>query len=180
MTWTDVLAHPPYTVLQAPVPALEGFVRGRLERWAPDFLRIDGGVQAHVTVVAPFFTAQLDAAVTADLALLLAGRSAFTTTFGRLARFADGLAYAAPEASEPWLALTQAIVDRWPEQRPYCGDADVVPHLSLDYAEPAALASELALPVTQCIDRVELVVYEPHRTRALATFPLGLPPAASR
>lgn len=173
MTWSDVLAHPPYAVLQAPVPGFEPFVRGRLARWAPDFLRVDGGFHAHVTVLAPFVPIRPDAATCAALARLFAAVPAFTTTFGRLARFPDGLAYAAPTASEPWLALTQAVVDRWPDQRPYCGEAEVVPHLSLDYAAPETLAGEVVLPVVQRIDRVELVVYEPHGTRAWAEFPLG-------
>lgn len=163
-----------YTVLQAPVPAFESFVRGRLERWAPDFLRRDGGVHAHVTILAPFLPEPaLDAAALEALAATCAAASGFTVTFARVARFPGGLVHAVPEPAEPFAALTAAVAARWPGLRPYAGEWDAVPHLSLDHGEPAALAAELTWPMTARIDALELVRYAAGDTRALARLPLG-------
>lgn len=149
-------------------------MRGRLERWAPDYLRADGGINAHITVLAPFLPeAKLDAATLSLLRETCAAASPFELTLGRLARFADGLVYAVPEPDRPLRALTDAVLARWPALVPYGGIADPVPHLSLDHGPIAPLASELELPTRTAVDRLELVRYAPGDTRALITFTLG-------
>lgn len=173
------LDAPAYTVLQAPVPAFEGFVRGRLERWAPDFLRTDGGVHAHVTVLAPFLPeAALTPHVLATLRATCAAASSFEVRFERVARFATGLAYAVPEPDGPFRALTDAVLARFGGLRPYDGEFEAAPHLSLDHGDPDALAAELTWPRTARVDAVELVRYQAGATRALHRYPLGTAPAA--
>ncbi len=168
------LDTPGYTVLQAAVPAFEGFARARLQRWAPDFLRRDGGVHAHVTILAPFLPeSALDAAALAALAAIGAAAPAFAVTFSRVARFPTGLVYAVPEPAEPFAALTAAVVARWPGLRPYAGEWDAVPHLSLDHDDPDALRAEVAWPLTGRIDALEVVRYTPGDTRRLAHVPLA-------
>ncbi len=162
-----------YTVLQAPVPAFETFVRGRLARWAPDFLRTDGGVHAHVTLLAPFLE-HPDAATFAELGALFGRAAPFDVTFGRLDRFPDGLTYAVPEPDAALRALTARLVERWPECPPYLVPGLVpAPHLSLDHEPVDALAPELVLPQSAHIDVVELVRYAPGDTRRLVRFALG-------
>ena len=97
----------------------------------------------------------------------------FTVTFRRVARFGNGLAYAVPEPAEEFAALTDAVVARWPALRPYAGEWDAVPHLSLDHVDPAAFASELTWPRTARIDALELVRWAPGDTRSLARLPLA-------
>lgn len=168
------LDTPGYTVLLAPVPAFEDFARTRLQRWAPDFLRRDGGLHAHVTILAPFLpAAELDAAALAALAEVAAAASGFTVTFRRVDRFGTGLVYAVPEPAEPFAALTAAAGARWPWLRPYAGEWAAVPHLSLDHGDPDALASELTWPRSARIDTLEVVRYLPGDTRRLAAVSLG-------
>lgn len=168
------LDAPAYTVVQVPVPPFEPFVRARLSRWAPDFLRLDGGVHAHVTVLAPFLPEpEITNKVVDHLRDLCARTRPFTVRFAQLATFETGLTYAVPDPADAFDDLTRAVLARYPRLRPYNGEFEAVPHLSLDHADAGALALELPLPVTVTLDTLELVRYAPGDTRALRRWHLG-------
>jgi hypothetical protein len=49
--------------------------------------------------------------------------------------------YLAPEPSEPFTSLTEAIFERWPDYPPYEGvHEEVIPHLTVAYGDDALLA----------------------------------------
>jgi hypothetical protein len=102
------------------------------------------GVPAHVTLLYPFVPAdELGAATVAQLAALFAAAAPFDAAFREVRRWPE-LAYLAPDPPEPFVALTEAIVARWPAQPPYAGEtAEIVPHLTC------------AMGASELLDRVE-------------------------
>jgi 2'-5' RNA ligase len=115
---------------------------------------VPNDLPAHVTVL---FPAPGDVVALTEVL----GRFApFDVTFPRLDRF-PGLLWLAPEPAEPFVALTEAVVERFPSYPPYGGRyASIIPHLtvaavSLD--ETAALVEPL-LPLHSHVDSV--VLYE--------------------
>ncbi len=91
-----------------------------------------GALPPHVTVLYPFVGARrIDAALIASLQEVLGRFGPFSFTLTRTGRF-PGVLYAAPEPPEPFVALTMACVERWPEHPPFRGAfEDVVPHLTV-------------------------------------------------
>lgn len=167
---------PGYSVVLVPVPALEPAVRPPLERWAPDYLMLDGAINAHITVLGPFLADPLPALP--RLRELLSRVAPFELALEALARFDDsGLVYAVPSPPAPWRHLTQLLADEWPQCPPYGGQfGEVVPHLSIDYADDIqTVAPTVAalLPATMTVTEVILAWYEPRATRHLASCRLG-------
>ena len=115
---------------------------------------VTNDLPAHVTVL---FPAPGDVVALTEV---LAPFAPFDVRFVRLDRF-PGLLWLAPEPSEPFVALTEAVVERFPSFPPYGGRyASIIPHLtvaavSLD--ETAALVEPL-LPLHSHVDSV--VLYE--------------------
>jgi 2'-5' RNA ligase len=138
-------------------PALER-LRGRWDRAAA------AGVPAHVTILYPFMPpGALDAGVRRTLAEIAAADEAFEVRFARVGRFPTAV-YLAPEPSEPFNRLTEAIHARFPAFPPYEGAFDeVIPHLTitesvaapLDVIEHEAAGS---LPFERRVARLELIV----------------------
>ncbi|HEY6834903.1 MAG TPA: 2'-5' RNA ligase family protein [Gaiellaceae bacterium] len=106
------------------------------------------GMPAHVTLLFPFVPASsLSPEVEARLADIVGEVEAFELTFARTARFPTVL-YLEPEPSEPFAALTRALVTAWPEHPPYEGAVDVViPHLTVAESEDGELLDGLAMQV---------------------------------
>ncbi len=102
---------PPVSALVVRVPeaeALVGDLRARHDPSAAD------GVPAHVTVLVPFLAPGTEtAADRAALQALCALQPAFEVVFARVGRF-PATAWLAPEPAAPFVALTQAVVERWP------------------------------------------------------------------
>ena len=95
------------------------------------------GVPPHVTLLVPA-PPDMDGAVAA-----LTEFPPFDVTFRRLGRFPDTL-WLAPEPTEPFVAMTEALVRRFPGHPPYDGMFEAItPHLTvaqgddLDNAEAA-------------------------------------------
>jgi 2'-5' RNA ligase len=151
----------PRTALVALVPEAEQLVQAHRDRHDPT---AKTGMPAHVTVLYPWLPVDaLDAASLADLDQVLGRVSAFHVTFGEFGRFPRTL-WLAPRPAEPFLALTGAVTERWPECPPYGGEFEsVVPHLTVgDAVDPDALADVVAdvapgLPVTSRIEEVALM-----------------------
>jgi 2'-5' RNA ligase len=145
------------------------------------------GVPAHVTVIFPFVAPDLiDDAVIGALAEAVGSVSAFTATFKRVAWFERTVMWLAPEPAEPFLALTNAVWQRFPSCPPYGGvHQHVVPHLTVgidhpaDVLESAARAVEPGLPITGSVTAAVLMrgSNEPRSWGVVAELPL-MPGAA--
>jgi 2'-5' RNA ligase len=89
-------------------------------------------VPAHITVLFPFKApTELTPAVVADLRQLFARFGPFSFSLSELGTFPDTL-YLVPTPGEPFVELTRAVYERFPESPPYEGAFDeIVPHLTL-------------------------------------------------
>jgi 2'-5' RNA ligase len=166
------------TALLVPVAAAEPLVRKHrlaLDPVAPL------GVPAHITVLYPFVPPdEVDQSVCDAISEVLDGFSAFDFALTRVKTFPTGLLYLAPEPTEPFVAITEALAARWPEYPPYQGSyTTVVPHLSVAMAHDGSVArleAELngGLPVRTHADAVWLMEGQPDdRWVIRAAFPLS-------
>jgi len=87
-------------------------------------------VPAHVTVLFPFAdTSVIDEAALADL---FSRFRAFDFVADRIESFENGTRWLRPNPPTPFIDLTAAVQQRWPEYPPYEGAFDeVVPHLTI-------------------------------------------------
>jgi hypothetical protein len=157
----------PRTALIVPVPEAESQV-GDI-RLAHDWSAARG-VPAHITVLFPFLdTEALDEGAIADL---ISGFPAFDFALDRIERFPDGTTWLHPSPSLPFVDLTAAVWQRWPECPPYEGMHDeVIPHLTLSDAAPIDV--QLELPITARAREVTLI--EEHEPDGHWTARLHLP-----
>jgi 2'-5' RNA ligase len=119
------------------------------------------GMPPHVTVLYPFVGARRAGdELAAALRETLAPFAAFDFALPEVRRF-PGVLYLAPEPAAAFVALTEAVVARWPEHPPYGGAyAEIVPHLSLAEGDEPAGAAEraaAALPLPARADEVWLM-----------------------
>jgi 2'-5' RNA ligase len=145
-------------VVRIPVPRALDRVRARWDRAAAR------GVPAHVTVVYPFVPGtRLDANVRRELAAIAAAHEPFDVEFARIERF-PGVVWAAPEPADAFIALTRAIVARFPDYPPYGGEHDVlIPHLTIVEADDAPLddiatGSAAALPFRHRVTALDVLI----------------------
>ena len=122
------------------------------------------GIPPHVTLLVPFVPAEeLTGEVEERLGRLLREVEPFEVTFPRTARF-PGILYLEPQPSEPFSALTEAIVAEWPEHPPYEGMHDtVIPHLTVaegedDLLERIRAEVEPQLPLQTRVSEAQLYV----------------------
>lgn len=117
------------TALIVPVPQADSRVRALREQFDPS-ARL--GVPSHITVLFPFMSPQRigpDTLLALQTALGQVG--AFAFTLEKIGRF-PATTYLAPEPSEPFTALTQAVTQRFPGFPPYRGEySTAVPHLTV-------------------------------------------------
>jgi 2'-5' RNA ligase len=112
---------------------------------------VENDLPPHVTVL---FPCPGDAAA---IARVLAPFEPFDVVFPRVDRF-PGTLWLAPEPSEPFAAMTAAMVARFPDHPPYRGVfREVVPHLTVAQANLDDTA-ELVEPLLPLHSRVESVV----------------------
>ena len=138
------------------------------------------GVPAHITVLYPFVpTERVDETVLADLRELFAAQPAFSFRLTRVARFPD-VAWLAPEPSDRFTALTELIVERYPDYPPYEGIHDeVIPHLTVaeggvELQDEVETALTPHLPIRADAKTVALLVEgENERWFLGERFPLG-------
>jgi 2'-5' RNA ligase superfamily len=91
------------------------------------------GVPPHVTVLYPFLRPELlsDAAVD-EVADVVSRFAPFDFALTHLAEFDGAVFYLAPEPPEPFVAITRALWDRFPDHPPFGGQFEtIVPHLSV-------------------------------------------------
>jgi 2'-5' RNA ligase superfamily protein len=88
------------------------------------------GVPAHLTILFPFpGPDEVDADALADLF----GRfPAFDFVLDRIETFEDGTRWLHPVPAAPFVDLTAAVEQRWPDHPPYEGAFDeVIPHMTI-------------------------------------------------
>ncbi|MEU7862042.1 2'-5' RNA ligase family protein [Nonomuraea sp. NPDC049141] len=105
-------------------------------------------------------------------------RIGLNVRFDECRRFPD-VVYLAPTPDQPFRALTEAVVARWPEAPPYVGQfADVIPHLTVAHDRQAHVFDEVEaaltarLPITANVASVSLFVSDGNRWHPRAEFPL--------
>jgi hypothetical protein len=132
----------------------------------------ENGIPAHITILFPFGDRD------DGLAELFAGFEPFAFALTRVERWPDVL-WLAPEPEERFVALTRAVVARYPEYPPYEGSHEtVIPHLSVAHRTQAPLAvdDELrqGLPVqARATHVVQLEEHGDDRWRERQRFRLG-------
>lgn len=138
------------TALIVPVPEAEAQV-GEL-RLAHDWSAARG-VPAHVTILFPFLDA--DAVEEAAIADLISGFPAFDFELDRMERFENGTTWLRPAPAAPFLDLTAAVWQRWPDHPPYEGAHDeVIPHLTVSDTH---LEASFDLPIAARAREVTLI-----------------------
>ena len=105
------------------------------------------GVPAHITVLVPFMAPdQITPSVLAQIQATLSQVPSFAFSLRQVRRF-PATAYLAPEPAEHFIALTEALVRRFPAFLPFRGEHDsIVPHLTVangNASEATVAATEL-------------------------------------
>jgi hypothetical protein len=119
-----------------------------------ELVGVPGDLPPHVTVLYPSPCEPL------EIARVLEPFERFDVTFTRLDRF-PGTLWLAPEPAEPFVALTEAMVSRFPGWQPYGGVySTIVPHLTVAQAslDDIAVQIEPLLPIGSLAESV--VLYE--------------------
>ena len=90
------------------------------------------GVPAHITVLVPFMDpSDISADVLKQARRALEQTNAFSFVLSSVGRFPT-TAYLAPEPAEPFIAMTHALTEAFPNYRPYAGEHQgVIPHLTV-------------------------------------------------
>jgi 2'-5' RNA ligase len=164
------------TALVIKVPDVEPFVDRWRQRFDP---AARAGVPAHITVLYPFLhQSRVDSDLLHTLGQLLSEHPAPEVHFQSCGRF-PGVLYLAPTPPEPLRALTEAVVEQWPEAPPYGGQfPEIVPHLTIADGQPPPVLDEIEadlahhLPITTQTTSIDLVVTDGTRWHGHTSFPL--------
>src|SRR5690606_26097675 len=121
----------PITAFVVQVPSAEGLVSELRNRLDPT---VQLGVPAHISILVPSMDpAHITPAVLAKAQAALMEIPSFEFELPRVGRFPT-TTYLAPEPSEPFVAMTAALVRAFPEFPPYGGEhAEVIPHLTVSH-----------------------------------------------
>jgi len=163
------LLRPPAACIVVAVPAAEA---------AADIAGYDDpGMPPHVTVLWPFVR-RVRGRDAAALARIAAEHDAFEFRLTAVREFPGGVTYLAPEPAERFVALTRAVVARWPHLQPYGGEfEDVIPHVTVRAGSPvdaeARARLEALLPITATAAQLAVLVPRRGRWRLAYTVPLG-------
>jgi 2'-5' RNA ligase len=174
---------PGHSVLQLPVPALEGWVRARHAHYDGGFVSAAPRFgHAHITALGPF-DPDPSSEVLDAVAGLAAATEPIAVRLAELAQFPNGIIHLVPDPARPLRDLTARLVAAFPAWPPYAGEfgPDVQPHLTLDAASADVdLASTAALlgdvvPVEVTLDRLQLAWWESGRCHVVREWRLGDP-----
>jgi 2'-5' RNA ligase len=128
------------------------------------------GAPAHITILFPFAAPQQ---IEEDaLREVFAAHRLFDFVLDRVERFPEGPTWLHPEPSEPFVALTTAVWNRWPELPPYEGLHDApTPHLTVSN-EPIEV--DVPLPIAARASEVTLIEQEEPGGRWATRLRFGL------
>jgi 2'-5' RNA ligase len=151
------------------VPALDQTIASLRKRF--DLPLKPNGIAPHITAVVPFLP---QAELSEDRALpalrdVCSECEPFDVSFAHTARFPRVL-YLAPEPAEPFIALTRALIARWPTIKPYGGEhRQIVPHLTVATSRPTSVfdlvdeALTPMLPLRSHVDGAQLYFFDGRR-----------------
>jgi len=144
-------------IVRTPIPRSIARIRRALDEGATL------EVPPHVTILFPFLPPdRLDASIRRELAAIAAAHRPFDVRFMTVGRFPSVL-YLAPDPVGPFVALTEACAERFPDFPPYAGAHDeIVPHLTViegDQASNVDVARQLeaALPFSVRVRAIEVI-----------------------
>ena len=159
------------TALVIPVPVADRLVRRDARA---------RGLGAHITVLYPFIDSRkLVEAMDVALAECFAAAEPFDFVLRDVQRF-PSVVYLAPDPADPFVALTHAVVERWPERLPYEGRfGSVVPHLTVAYGSEVPKGLAGALPLQAGAREVWLMRKALRRWWRMRVYPLGYGPASA-
>jgi len=138
------------------------------------------GVPAHVSVLYPFLAPnRLDETTLRSLGDLFRNVPPFPFALTEVRRWPE-LVYLTPEPREPFATLTEMLVRRWPDAKPYEGKfTHIVPHVTVAHTSDDAVARRIIadvsprLPLDSVARTVMLMVTDNTSWTAHTTFPLG-------
>jgi 2'-5' RNA ligase len=153
------------TTLIVPVPAADKLLQKSAR---------EAGMPPHITIFYPFLNVRtIDAETESTLGALLAEVPAFDFGLSEIGRF-PGVVYLAPDPASPFIALTEAIAERWPDHQPYGGAfEEIVPHLTVAYGAPIPGGLAEQLPLRVQASEVWLMSRVARRWTRRRAFPLG-------
>ncbi|WP_175856876.1 2'-5' RNA ligase family protein [Burkholderia anthina] len=171
------MAHTAFVVTVPAAESLVGALRERFDRSA------QLGVPAHITILFPFMPPdEITPSILADAQAALGAVAPFPYTLARVGRFPE-TAYLSPEPAAPFVALTAALVARFPSFTPYGGEhRGVIPHLTVahgdaSHAQLAAAELEQRLhaspPIRATCNAVVLLEDSSGRWKPMHTFRLA-------
>jgi hypothetical protein len=130
----------------------------------PDVAPPIEGLPAHVTLLIPC------PPLVDEIREALSPFSAFDVVFAELRSFPDSL-YLAPEPAERFIAIVEALAERFPDWPPYGGAYDtIVPHLTIESA--AQVVAPLPVHV-RAREAILLEHLDGERWEPVASFPFG-------
>ncbi|MHB1539272.1 MAG: nucleotidyltransferase domain-containing protein [Solirubrobacteraceae bacterium] len=134
----------------------------------------DDGLPAHVTVLQPFMRSRLIGdRIVHELRQTIGRVPAFDFTLSDVRRFPN-VVYLAPEPAGPFVELTRALAQRWPEFPPYGGVFEqIVPHLTVAYGRTPPARLQQQLPLRARADEVWLMARVGNRWSCHTRFALG-------
>jgi 2'-5' RNA ligase len=162
------------TALVVLLPELEPLLGPWRSRLTGDGAR---GMPPHVTLIIPFADSSEVEQRLEAVRCVLASFSPFELALLETGRWPE-LLYLRPEPAEPFVAITEALVEAFPEFPSYAGEFDeIVPHVTVAQAGDEVLATverELAaqLPVKTRVERAWLVEDTPQGWRRHTAFAL--------
>jgi 2'-5' RNA ligase len=127
------------------------------------------GAPAHITVLFPF-AHPVDEDALADLFTRF---RPFDFTLDRIERFQEGAVWLRPKPATPFVDLTAAVVQRWPEYPPYEGAHDeIIPHVTISMSP---IDVDVPLPIAAHAHEVTLIEQsdDDGRWSVRRRFPLG-------
>jgi 2'-5' RNA ligase len=162
------------TALVVLLPELEPLIGGWRRRYTRDGAR---GMPPHVTLIIPFADSSEVEERLEGIGRVLSDFAPFGVALRETARFPE-LLYLRPEPAEPFVAMTAALADAFPEFPPYGGEFDeIVPHVTVAQSEDEVLAGVerdllAQLPVKTRCERAWLVENAPTGWRRHTAFAL--------
>lgn len=152
------------TTLIVPVPDADGLLQKSAR---------EAGLPPHITVFYPFLNVRtIDSDTESALAALLEAVPCFDFEFSDIGRF-PGVVYLSPEPATPFVEMTQALAERWPDHQPYEGAfEEIIPHLTVAYGAPIPNGLAEQLPVRLRAEEVWLMSRVARRWTRRRVFPL--------
>ncbi len=159
--------------LVALFPELEPLLGAWRRRYTGDGPR---GMPPHVTLIFPFADSAEADDLLEPLGRVFGGFAPFEIALRQTGRF-PGLLSFRPEPAEAFVAITEALVNAFPDFPPYAGEfAEIVPHITVAQGDEVLAATERELeahlPVKSRVERAWLVEDAAGGWRRHTAFPL--------